>query len=150
MSGSKFKKLSIAMNTFLVFVVLSTLGISLQETLKKESESKSKAGSPKARRNAISFKNDVFPLIKKNCLPCHSEEQMNPSELYMDSYDGIMAGGKHGKPIVPGKAKESLMIQKFVEIPPFGDRMPLKAKEPLSTEEMKILIDWINQGAKKN
>lgn len=83
-------------------------------------------------------------------MPCHSEEQMNPSELCIDSYKSIMDGGKHGKPVVPRKATVSLMIQKLSEKPPFGDHMPLKAKEPLSEEEMKILIDWINQGAKKN
>ena len=144
------KNQSILLKTVLIVLALSSLGISSQDPVKEEVSKKSKADSPKTKRSAVSFKNDVFPLAKKYCLPCHSEEQMNPSELYMDSYDGIMAGGKHGKPIVPGKAKESLMIQKLEETPPFGDRMPLKAKQPLSDEEMKILVDWINRGAKKN
>ncbi len=141
---------SFLFRTVFIVLVLSSLGISSQDSVKVEVNKKSNADSPKTKRSTVSFKNDVFPLIKKNCLPCHSEEQMNPSELYMDSYDGIMAGGKHGKPLVRGKAKESLMIQKLEETPPFGDRMPLKAKQPLSDEEMKILIDWINRGAKKN
>ena len=111
---------------------------------------KPKNEKSKSKSSSVSFKNDVYPLMKKYCLPCHSEEQMNPSELYMDSYESMMYGGKHGKPVVPKKAAESLMVQKLSEKPPFGDRMPLKAKEPLSNEEMKILIDWINQGAKNN
>ena len=144
------KKHSFLLTTVLIVFVLSSLGISTQNPAKEEARKKSKTDSPKTKGRVVSFKNDVFPLVKKNCLPCHSEEQMNPSELYMDSYDGIMTGGKHGKPIVAGKVKESLMIQKLGELPPFGDRMPLKAKQPLSDEEIKILIDWINQGAKKN
>ena len=118
--------------------------------MKAEPKKKTKTEAAKTKSGSVSFKNDVVPLMKKYCLPCHSEEQMNPSELFMDSYETIMEGGKHGKPVEPGKANESLMIQKLSEKPPFGDRMPLKAKEPLSDEEVKILIDWINQGAKKN
>lgn len=123
---------------------------SAQDEMKAEPKKNTKTASKKSKGGTVSFKNDVFPLVKKHCLPCHSEEQMNPSELYMDSYDGILVGGKHGKPVEPGKAKESVMIQKLGEKPPFGDRMPLKAKQPLSDEEMKILTNWINQGAKKN
>jgi hypothetical protein len=115
-----------------------------------EAKKNSKTESPKKKGNAVSFKNDVNPLIKKYCMPCHAEEQMNPSELYMDSYETLIEGGKHGKPIEPGKAKQSLLIQKLSEKPPFGDRMPLKAKEPLPDEVVKILTEWINQGAKKN
>lgn len=113
-------------------------------------EPKKKANPTRSKGGKVSFKNDVFPLVKQYCLPCHAEEQMNPSELFMDSYESLIAGGKNGKPVEPGKAKESLLIQKLSEKPPFGDRMPLKAKTPLSDEELKILVDWINQGAKKN
>lgn len=128
------------------FVLMTS--IPSQENMKEKK--KAKPASTRGRSKTVSFKNDVFPVIKKYCLPCHSEEQMNPSELYMDSYESFIEGGKHGKPIEPGKAKESLIIQKLSENPPFGDRMPFKAKQPLSDEEVKILIDWINQGAKKN
>ena len=140
--------------SFILVMALSVLAAgfatSRQDSTRVEVKKKPKTGSARIKGSVVSFKNDVFPVIKKNCLPCHSEEQMNPSELDLDSYNDMMVGGKHGKPLVPGKAKESLMIQKLGETPPFGDRMPLKAKEPLSEEEMKILIDWINQGAKKN
>lgn len=124
-------------------------GIALSQDDSKPAK-KSKAESSKAKGESVSFKDDVYPVIKKYCMPCHAEEQMNPSELYMDSYGTIMEGGKNGKTVEPGKAKESLMMKKLSEKPPFGDRMPLKAKEQLSKEEMKILTDWINQGAKKN
>ena len=47
-----------------------------------------------------SFKDDVFPVFRKYCLPCHSEDNFNPSELSLDSYDLMMQGGKHGTLIV--------------------------------------------------
>jgi len=104
----------------------------------------------------VSFKDDITPLLKKHCLPCHAEENFNPSELSLDSYDNLMAGGKHGPPEVQGKASESLLIEKLGEDPPFGDRMPLIRKknagnpDKLTSEEIEMLQEWINQGAKDN
>lgn len=128
------------------FAIISFAQVDSVSGVKKDS----KTESVKKKGNTVSFKADVYPLIKKYCMPCHAEEQMNPSELYMDSYESIIEGGKHGKPIIPGNAKESLLIQKLSEKPPFGDRMPLKSKEALPDEVVKILTEWINQGAKKN
>jgi uncharacterized membrane protein len=134
---------------FIVFFVLISSSFSVAQD-KEPPKKKSKNTVSKSKNGTVSFKNEVYPLMKKYCLPCHSEEQMNPSELYMDSYETIMEGGKQGEPVVAGKADSSLIILKLGEKPPFGDRMPLKAKQPLSDEEVKILKDWINQGAKKN
>ncbi len=108
--------------------------------------------NPQGTANApeVSFKNDVFPIIKRNCLPCHGEDQMNPSELYLENYADLMQGGKHGVPVVPGNADSSLMIRKLTPPPPFGDLMPLKRKTPISTDTLNVLKNWINQGAKNN
>lgn len=103
----------------------------------------------------VSFKNDVTPILKKHCLPCHAEENYNPSELSLDSYSNLTAGGKHGTPVAPEKADESIIVQKIGPNPPFGDRMPLKKKsaptpDRLSDQEVQTIKDWINQGAKDN
>lgn len=110
------------------------------------------------KKNGVSFKNDVFPVIKAKCLPCHAEDNFNPSELSMDSYELIAAGGKHGVPFKPGKSGESLLVQKLSDKPPFGDRMPLNSKKKiqegkavwLTPEEVKTIATWIDQGAKND
>src|SRR5512140_3260414 len=61
-----------------------------------------------AAGDSVSFAKDVVPVIAKRCLPCHAEENFNPSELSLDSYDKLMAGGKHGVPVIAGNAKESI------------------------------------------
>jgi len=109
-------------------------------------------------KNTVSFKADVFPVIEKYCLPCHAEENFNPSELSMDNYDLIMEGGQRGSPIVKGDAKKSLLIMKLGPEPPEGDRMPLNSKKKIKEgkavwmdeAEVEILSAWIDQGAKKN
>jgi hypothetical protein len=114
--------------------------------------------SEKRNGEPVSFSKLVFPIIKKNCLPCHAEDNFNPSELSLDSYDHLMAGGKHGVPVVPGKSKESILIQKLGPAPPFGDPMPLdpkkkkgeNSKKSLTADEIKTIADWVDQGAKKN
>ena len=109
-------------------------------------------------KETVSFKADVYPLIQKYCLPCHAEENFNPSELSMDTYDMLMAGGQSGAPIVKGKSAESLMIKKLGLKPPDGERMPLNSKKKIKEgkavwmedAEIKTIATWIDQGAKDN
>jgi hypothetical protein len=120
-----------------------------KDTVKKE---EGKARLP------VSFSKNVVPIISKNCMPCHAEDQFNPSELSLDSYELLMKGGKHGDSVKPGKSSESVLVQKLLEKPPFGDRMPFDPRKkrksepmkPLTDEEISIITEWVNQGAKNN
>jgi hypothetical protein len=115
-------------------------------------------GGTGANGVTVSYKADVAPVLKKYCLPCHAEENYNPSELALDSYALLMKGGKHGDAVEPGEPDESIMIQKLTQNPPFGERMPLHSKRKktttppkyLSEEEVRILAEWISQGAPDN
>lgn len=126
-------------------IVLFALGIMGARAQDKKTES-------------TSFKSDVFPVLKKYCLPCHSEDNFNPSELSLDSRELLMQGGKNGVPVVAGSANESTLIKKLGNAPPFGDRMPLNKKQVisegkakyLSEAQVKIIAKWINEGAKDN
>lgn len=112
--------------------------------------------SPKG--DDVSYKNDVAPLLKMYCLPCHAEENYNPSELALDSFALLMKGGKHGEAVKPGEPDESNIIQKLTENPPFGERMPLHSKRKktttppryLSEDEVRTLATWVSQGARDN
>ncbi len=96
-----------------------------------------------------SFSEDVFPLIKSNCLPCHLAENENPSGLALDNYETLMKGGNHGNTVVPGKPKESNLYLKLLPNPPFGKQMA-RNRRKLTEEEVKVIYDWIETGAKKN
>lgn len=110
------------------------------------------------KTSPVSFKKDVYPIFDKRCLSCHAEDDDNPSELSLDTYALLMAGGKHGVPVIPGKSSKSILMQKLGTEPPFGDRMPLNKKKRiaegtakwLTDEEVKTIADWIDQGAKDN
>lgn len=95
----------------------------------------------------LAYAKDVEPVIKQYCLPCHLAENENPSDLALDNYETLMKGGKHGETVVAGKPDESNLYLKLLPDPPFGKRMP--RKKTMTEKEIKIVYDWIAQGAKK-
>lgn len=105
---------------------------------------------PEARsqKKDLTFVKDVAPVIKKYCLPCHLEENENPSGLSMDNYELLMKGGNHGNTVIPGKPKSSNLYLKLLPDPPFGKQMA-RNRRKLLEEEVKLIYDWIEQGAKK-
>lgn len=105
-------------------------------------------GQSDARKKRISFGKEVFPILRSNCLPCHLAENENPSGLALDNYETLMKGGEHGNTVVPGKPKESYLYLKLLPNPPFGKQMA-RNKRKLSEEEIQVIYDWIEQGAKK-
>jgi hypothetical protein len=98
----------------------------------------------------ISYSKDVAPILDKFCATCHNEDEDHPSQLFMDSYESLMKGGKHGASVKPGSAKESLLLQKMDAEPPFGKKMPPSKKLIPTDEQVEVLGQWIDQGAKKN
>lgn len=98
----------------------------------------------------VSFSKDVAPVLDKFCVTCHAAEEDHPSQLFMDTYELLMNGGKHGKAIVPGNSKESLIAKKLSDEPPFGKMMPPPRKPRPTPEQVALILEWIDQGAKKN
>lgn len=125
-----------------IFIAMGAMGFTFQKS--------KNSGKKKTKTSVVSFKKQVFPIIKQNCLPCHTADQMNPSELYLETYADLMKGGKHGSPIIAGKADSSLFIKKLAAEPPFGDPMPMRRKTLISADTVNILKKWITQGAKNN
>lgn len=128
-----------------ILILLTGIAASGQRKARKDVKKK-----PPPAPSVISYKKDIAPIFKAYCLPCHTEDQMNPSELYLDSYEGLMHGGKHGSPVMAGKADSSFLAMKLTPKPPFGDPMPLKRKTPFPEDTLKLLKRWIDQGAKNN
>ena len=106
--------------------------------------------NPKEKKKPVSFSKDVFPIVKKRCLPCHAEDSENPSNFFLESYTDLMNGGKHGAAVIPKKGDDSYLVQKLKPGPSFGEQMPLMSKKKLTDEEVQVFKDWIDQGAKKN
>ena len=98
----------------------------------------------------VSFKQDVMPVFRRYCLPCHSEGEGNPSEFVADSYESLMKNAKHGPVVLAGRPDSSHLLQKISPSPPFGDPMPLRSKRAFPKDTLQLLWRWIKQGAKNN
>lgn len=104
----------------------------------------------KKKEREVSFKDDLYPLVKKYCVACHSRETDHPSGLYMESYGDMMGEGKHGPAVVPGHAVKSTLYQKLLPSPPFGRVMPPSRRIKLTPEQIGIFRRWIDEGAQNN
>jgi hypothetical protein len=94
----------------------------------------------------VDFSSDVKPILNSKCISCHGgvKAKAGFSVLFREE---ALAKTESGKPaIIPGDAGASEMIRRINHVDP-EERMPYK-HEPLSAKEIKILEQWINQGAK--
>lgn len=110
----------------------------------------SQVGSPPNSRiqtAEVSFKESVTPILKKSCYNCHSGEKSSKG-LKVDTYENLMKGTTYGKVVVPSKSAESVLVKSIKGLPG-GSKMP-PGRKTLSEADVKIITNWIDQGAKKN
>ncbi len=95
----------------------------------------------------VSYSLQLVPIFDTyGCSGCHG----GSGGLTVKPYAQLMAGGNHGKVVIPGNADGSNIIKKLtMSPPPFGARMPLGGL-PLPDSTVQVIRDWINQGALNN
>jgi len=92
----------------------------------------------------VSFEIDVAPILKNNCLRCHGETQAS-ANLRMDTFNGIVKGGRSGVPVAPRSAARSGIMLRIAS-PNDEQRMP-KGGAKLADTEIMMMARWIDQGA---
>src|SRR5689334_5940537 len=73
----------------------------------------------------VDFIRDVQPIFKASCLECHGAKKAK-GQFRLDSRAMAMKGGVGGKVILPGNAKDSLLLKLVLEKDD-ENRMPQKA-----------------------
>lgn len=96
----------------------------------------------RATAEKLSFRRDVWPIVKRHCWGCHSGG--NPKGgLNLDSVAQMQKGGESGELFTPGKPDESLLLDMIS-----GDEPSMPPKgPPLSVAKLQILRGWILAGA---
>jgi cytochrome c553 len=89
------------------------------------------------------FEKRVRPILATKCYSCHTTSP--PAGLRLDSRAGMLAGGKSGPAIVPGRPAESLLIRAVTHTDA-KLRMP-QAGGKLTQQEVADLSSWIQAGA---
>ena len=104
-----------------------------------------------AAQDAVSFKEDVFPILELRCLECHvpGGEGYEKSGLDLRTNEGLMKGTKHGAVVTPGRAFESNLVAVIDQRTDPELWMPHNRKRMSKCERLLIRF-WVNQGAKDN
>jgi len=89
----------------------------------------------------ICFETDILPLMVSRCgnSGCHNSTD-KADNIDLTSYQGIL------KEVKPGNPGDSELIEYMYETG--DDIMPPPPAEPLSMEQIKLMEDWISDGAR--
>ena len=101
-----------------------------------------------AKPSPLTFKQDILPIFKAKCAKCHGLF-LPQKKLRLSSRKKIMKGGESGAAVAPSNPTGSLIYQ-ALEFPVSDPRRmpPAAEKNELTKGEIKIIRDWILQGAK--
>ena len=108
------------------------------------------AKKPISIEEARLFEDVVQPILNKKCAQCHREGKMK-GELSVQTFDGLMKGGKSKSVVVGGSLAKSELYNRISLDPSNEKHMPADGKTPLTPEETSIIKWWIEKGmATKN
>ncbi len=92
----------------------------------------------------VDFVRDVRPIFENHCYECHAGDAQE-SGLRLDVKSVAMKGGdNHGPDIIPGKPKQSPLIE-FITTNDESHLMPPSGR--MSDQEIDTLDRWIDEGA---
>lgn len=97
----------------------------------------------------VDFNRNIRPILSDNCYACHGPDaNARKADLRLDLKEGAL-GKRDGKHIVlPSHPDQSLLISRITAAE-LSDRMPpVESGRSLSTEEVELLRQWVETGAK--
>ncbi len=105
-----------------------------------------------AREEAVSFAQDVKPILDQNCLSCHQEgaKGFEASGFSMVSYDDLMKGTKFGAMVIGGDSEGSNLVVLMEGRADPSISMPHGSMDKVASKDIKTIRLWIDQGAKNN
>lgn len=93
---------------------------------------------------AVDYLRDIKPVFKERCQSCHGALKQQAG-LRLDTAARLLAGGKDGVVVVPGKPDASRLIDRLTTSD-VHERMPLEAA-PLQPQQIAAIREWILAGA---
>ncbi|TVS00264.1 MAG: hypothetical protein EA406_00980 [Rhodospirillales bacterium] len=108
-------------------------------------------GSVAQAAEQVSFALDVRPILESRCVSCHQPGSAGYEESGLDltSYEGLMAGTRHGPIVVPGDPVTS-NLNVLIEGRAAPELLMPHDERPLLRHQQLIIRDWVRQGARPN
>ncbi|HUR55354.1 MAG TPA: c-type cytochrome domain-containing protein, partial [Gemmataceae bacterium] len=101
----------------------------------------SRADDPK-----VSYYKDVRPILAQHCNGCHQPAKPLGGYLTTSRAELLKAGERGKAGVVPGKPEVSYLVEQ-VTTPDTGKAAMPKGRDPLSAVQVKLISDWVKQGA---
>ena len=140
----------------LTFVVLGVSAIGFGTSC----GSSSSPSAPSGQTNTVTFSTQIQQQIfNPACIACHTDEGRTPSSnlnlktgVSIANLVNVASVGKAGATrVVPGNPSGSYLIQKLEGAPDIvGLRMPRNGPPFLTTEQIALIRQWIQNGAPNN
>ena len=105
----------------------------------------SQGSLPKTDANTF-YAVHVEPIFTERCTSCHGPDKQK-GNLRLDSYSGLMKGGKNGAVVRAGQVAGSDLMRRIALPPDNDDFMPKEGKRPLAADQVKLIGLWITAGA---
>jgi hypothetical protein len=100
---------------------------------------------PSLAAEPISYNRDIRPILSDDCFHCHGPDQKTrKGKFRLDVREDAVAKGA----IVPGKPKESKVIERIFATNEDDVMPPPEAHKTLSAAQKALLTRWIASGAK--
>ena len=93
----------------------------------------------------VSYYKDVRPIFQQNCQGCHQPAKRG-GDYEMTTFAGLMKAGESDNPsVVPGKPEKSYLVEEITAHD--GQAEMPKGKPPLAEAQVKLIAEWVRQGA---
>lgn len=99
--------------------------------------------APLLRADPPTLQRDIMPILEAKCLRCHGEKRRD-GKLDLRTREAMLKGGNTGAAIEPGNSAKSLLV----ELIHYNEMPPKREKMRVTKEELKLIKDWIDTGAK--
>jgi len=96
----------------------------------------------------VDFNREIRPILSNHCYACHGpDEAQRQGSLRLDRFEDARKGGDSGRAaIVPKDVAHSDMARR-IQMHKSGQMPPQEFGKPLSAEQIKTLVRWIEEGA---
>lgn len=89
------------------------------------------------------YESKIRPIFADNCYKCHSSETKQRGDLVLDVAEGWRVGGDSGPALVAHQPESSLII----DVIEHGVDLKMPPSKKLSSEQIKLIREWIKMGA---
>ena len=101
-----------------------------------------------ASSDEIHFNKDILPILSKHCIACHGPDKaQRKADLRLDTKQGLFSSLDGFSVVSPGAPDKSLLVERIQAHDPDEIMPPPEAKNPMTQEQIDLLVAWVKQGA---